>query len=220
MPLLEPGTLATAKLAEINTAMKKDLQLAATRFRGKQLSFVAAQDVSLSDGKKTSLLVVTPKPADALKWVAAVKKAKAPVWGQGTCLLLGDKPTNIQVKVLKAKDAPPAKINFIIERLGKVVVPGLRPAKAAAAKGVPGLTTAYLAAVKNSQGLTSALPNETAAISRAEKAGEKATLRAAVAALQKHKADAAKARGADPKKVKTFQTALDAIAKKITAAAR
>jgi len=81
---------------------------------------------------------------------------------------------------------------------------------------VPGLVKDYVDAVKQSKGVTVAMPSVTSTIQKAGGPNPKTSdLKAAITALEKHKAEVAKNKEADPKKVKEFQAALDVIAVKV-----
>jgi hypothetical protein len=104
---LKPQLIGAAGLRDVQIAMRKDLQAAARRTNGKEVKFMAARDVKLPDGKKTSVLVVPQNATEAKVWKDTLKATKSPAFVEGTCVFeKGEKATHIVIHRVMGSPRP------------------------------------------------------------------------------------------------------------------
>jgi hypothetical protein len=103
MPLLLPEMIDSGKLKDLETAMRKDLRATAKVLKGKQVFFVAAQNVLLSDKTKICVFVVSKLEAESKAWQLKLKGKKPAVLVSGTCILQTKDGVSVEVAVDKVK---------------------------------------------------------------------------------------------------------------------
>ena len=103
MPLLMPEMIDSGKLKDVEAAMRKDLRAAAKLLKGKNVFFVVAQNVPLSDKTKISMFIVSKLEAESKAWQLKLKGKKPGVLVSGTCTLATKDGMSVEVALDKVK---------------------------------------------------------------------------------------------------------------------